>query len=303
MQKKSTLLKQSTRIKIAGYAFITPAILGFIMLTVIPLVFAVALSFRSWNGLQDITATKFVGLNNYKGVLTDPQFHNALKNTLIFTIGMVIGQSLLGFLLALALNSVNRGLGILRSIFFLPSILSMIAMSLLWRNVMYTPTYGAINLILKAFGIASQPFLQSADQAKGSIIAMTIWKFAGYYMILFIAGLKSISIDFYESAKIDGARKWHELWYITLPLIRPTMLLVLVMNAIGSFQVFGPVFMMTMGGPGRSTESVVTLMYKTVFGYNKFSYGTAMSMVLFFIILVITIIQMRLMKQGGLDEY
>lgn len=303
MQKTFKGLKQSTRIKIAGYLFIAPVTLGFLGLVVLPLLFAVAMSFRSWNGLQDILSTRFVGLENYRNIISDPVFFNATKNTVIFTIGMVLGQSFLGFLLALALNRVRKGLGILRSAFFLPSILSMIAMALLWRNIMYTPSYGAFNIVLKSLGMVSQPFLQSADQAKASIIVMTIWKFAGHYMILFIAGLKNISIDFYESSRIDGAGKFKQLWYITLPLIRPTILLVLVMNTIGSFQVFGPVFMMTMGGPGRATESIVTLMYNTAFGYSKFSYAAAMSMVLFFIIMIITLIQMRLMRSGGMQEY
>lgn len=296
-------MKQSTRIKIAGFLFISPVIIGFLGFVILPLIFAILLSFRDWNGLTNVFETTFVGLKNYKTLFTDPQFKNAMSNTIVFTIGMVLGQSTLGFLLALALNSVKKGLGILRSIFFLPSILSMIAMSLLWKNIIYAPSYGVFNVILKAFGLPSQPFLQSADQALWSIIVMTIWKFAGHYMILFIAGLKSIPTDFYESARIDGAKKWHELVYITLPLIKPTMLLVLVMNAIGSFQVFGPVFMMTMGGPGRATESVVTLMYNTAFGFGKFSYASSMSMILFFIILLVTLLQMRLMKKGGLEEY
>lgn len=287
----------------AGYLFITPVVVGFLLFVILPLVFAVAMSFRSWNGLQDVFATKFIGLNNYTKLFKDAQFQNAMYNTVYFTVGMVIGQSLLGFLLALALNGVKRGLGVLRSAFFLPSILSAIAMALLWKSVMFTPSYGAFNLALKAVGLPMQPFLQSAAQAKMSIITMTIWKYAGHYMILFIAGLKAIQTDYYESARIDGAKKLQEFWHITLPLIRPTMLLVLVMNAIGSFQVFGPVFLMTQGGPGRATESVVTLMYNTAFGYQKFSYAGAMSILLFFVIMAVTLLQMLLMKRGGMQEY
>lgn len=296
-------VKQALRIKLAGYLFITPAIIGFTLFVVIPLVFAVALSFRSWNGLQDIFSTRFVGLDNYIRLMTDGQFQNAMLNTIRFTIGMVLGQSALGLVLALALNRVTKGLGALRAIFFLPSILSLVAMSLLWRNIMYTPAYGAVNLLLKAVGLQTQPFLQSAAQARMCIIVMTIWKYAGHYMILFITGLKAIPADFYESARIDGARRRHEFVHITLPLIKPTILLVLVMNAIGSFQVFGPVFMMTQGGPGRATESVVTLMYNTAFGFQKFSYAGAMSMILFLVILLVTLLQLRLMKKGGLQEY
>jgi len=296
-------LKHTTKIKVAGYLFIAPVVIGFILMVIVPAAFSVALSFRSWNGLENVFETRFIGLDNYRWLITDSQFHNAMRNTVLFTIGMVLGQSALGFALALALNSVTRGLGILRSIFFLPSILSIIAMSLLWRNVMYTPTYGAFNIILRTLGLPGQPFLQSVDQALPSIILMTIWRFAGHYMILFIAGLKNISTDYYESARIDGAHKIHEFWYITMPLIRPTLLLVLIMNAIGSFQVFGPVFMMTMGGPGRATESIVTLMFNTAFGFGRFSYAAAMSVVLFFIIMLITLVQMRLMRKGGLQEY
>jgi multiple sugar transport system permease protein len=296
-------LNYRMKIRVAGYLFITPLVIGFSLFVILPLIFAVGVSFREWNGLQSLFSTKFVGFNNYAKLFSDPQFLNALLNTCKFVVGMVLGQSLLGLILALALNNVTRGLGLLRSLFFLPSILSAIAMSLLWKSVMYTPSYGAINLILKAFGFSSQPFLQSMDQAMSCIIWMTIWKYAGHYMILFITGLKNIQTDFYESARIDGANKFQEFLKITLPLLKPTILLVLVMNAIGSFQVFGPVFMMTMGGPGRATESVVTLMYNTAFSYSKFSYAVAMAMILFVIIMLITLLQMSLMREGGLEEY
>lgn len=292
-----------TRIRLAGYLFILPLVVGFTIFVILPACFAIWVSFRDWNGFQGIFETGFTGLSNYIKLFDDKEFLNALANTFKFVVGMVLGQSLLGLILALLLQNVRRGLGVLRSVFFLPSILSAVAMSLLWKNIMYAPDYGLINMFFKAVGLKGQPFLQSMSQAMACIIAMSIWKYAGHYMVLFITGLKGISSDYYESARIDGANPLQEFFGITLPLLKPTILLVLVMNAIGSFQVFGPIVMMTEGGPGRATESVATLMYNTAFAYGKFSYAVAMAMVLFVIIMAVTILQMNLMRNGGLKEY
>ena len=292
-----------TRIRLAGYLFILPLLVGFTIFVILPAVFAIWVSFRNWNGFQPIFDTVFTGLKNYNKLFKSKEFLNALSNTFQYVVGMVLGQSALGLGLALLLQNVKKGLGLLRGAFFLPSILSAVAMSLLWKSIMFAPDYGLINMLLKALGFPRQAFLGSMSQALTCIILMSIWKYAGHYMILFITGLKNIPNDYYDSARIDGANNWNLFTRITMPLLKPTILLVLVMNAIGSFQVFGPIVMMTEGGPGRATESIATLMYDTAFANGKFSYAISMAMVLFGIIMIVTFIQMYLMRNGGLKEY
>ena len=180
--------------------------------------------------------------------------------------------------------------------------LPITAMSLLW-GLMYQQRYGLFNQILGAAGLPSVAWLIDPAIALFSICLMVIWKGLGWYMVIFLAGLKAIPEDFYEASKVDGATGWQQFWYITLPLLRPTLLFVLVVTIIGSLQVFSPIFIMTQGGPANATNVVVYWVYITAFQFLRFGYATAMAVFLFLVIMVITAIQLRVFREGGLTSY
>jgi len=289
---------------IVGYSFAIPVLAGFLILIIGPMIFAFYLSVHKWGGLTPLSQASFVGLQQYtKLIFRDARFQNAFVNTLFFTVGAVVGQSGLGLLLALLLDRVKFMVGFYRAVFFMPVILSMAAMSLLWGEVLYSPSFGLFNEILRGLHLPTGGFILNRHQAMPSIIGMTVWKFGGYYMVIFLAGLQGIPQVYYEAANIDGASKWQQFLRITLPLLKPTILFVLVINTIGSLQVFTPVFLMTHGGPANATDVVVFYMYEAAFGFMKFSYAAAMATILFLVILGVSLLQIFVLRRGGMTAY
>jgi multiple sugar transport system permease protein len=223
-----------------------------------------------------------------------------------FTVGAIIGQLPLGLAMALVVHRATRAVGFMRLVFFMPVILPTVAIALLFSSVLYQPLWGLLN---QTFALLRVPaFIQSLlggptwlldpQTAMRSIITMQVWQWAGYYMIIYLAGLQSIPEEFYDAAKVDGAHTLQRFWYITLPLLRPTIALTVVVNIIGSMQVFTPVQIMTQGGPARATEVVVYLLFNTTFGYFKYSYGATLAFILFVVILVLSLLQLRLLRAG-----
>jgi ABC-type sugar transport system permease subunit len=266
---------------------------------VYPLLDGLRLSFT--NARLGRTQYVFVGLANYQRLLDDTRFHVSLWNTAFYTAASTLPILAVPLLLAIVLD---RGLPLrtlLRSAFFFPFTLSVVTVGLTWLWLL-DPVVGPFNYYLKALGIPVRSWLADPATAMWAIILTTVWWVTGYYLVIYLAGLQDIPRELYEAAAIDGAGGWRRFWAITLPLLRPVLLVVLVTHVIGSFQVFGQVFILTLGGPGDATRTVVQHLYETAF-QNFFHFGSASAMawVLFAIILGFSALQFRLLR--GHTEY
>lgn len=278
------------RTDILGYAFLAPNLIGFILFTLIPFVYALYISFFSWDGITD---KKFVGLKNYLGLLTDSGFTISFWNTLYYMALNVPITIVVGLILALAVNSINRCKTLFRTTLFLPNLVTLSSIVIVWQ-AFYHPTYSPFSMVLRKFGIENPPtWIADPQWAMPSIILMSIWLNAGYYMVLFLAALNNIPAHYYEAADIDGAGIWRKFWSVTLPMLSPTMFFVIIMAVINSFKVFDQVALLTQGGPGRSTNVLVYYIYQESFKYYRFGTASAMAYVLFALIFIVTVIQYR----------
>jgi len=278
---------------VAGYLFLLPALGGILVFILGPVVAAIALSFTKWDLL---TPAKFIGLSNYQELIQDPMFRKVMLNTLIFTGASVPLSLILSLGLALALNQKIKGIVVFRTIYFLPVVSSMVAVSLVWRWL-YNPNYGLLNYFLNLLHLPSVNWLFSTTWAMPAIILMSVWKGLGYNMVIFLAGLQGIPQMYYESAKIDGAGKFQAFKNITLPLLSPTTFFVLVISIISSFQVFDQIFVMTSGGPAHATEVIIYYIYHNAFQIFRMGYASALAFCLFIIIFALTLLQIRLSKR------
>lgn len=288
-----------------AYLFISPAV-AFLMVFVLgPIMFTFWLSFHEWNIIEPISQARFVGLEHYKYLFAgDTVFQRALRNTFTYTIWGVGINTVLGLILALLLNSPLRARVFWRTLFFLPIVTAPLALGILWAALL-NKNYGLINTLLSWFHIPPQPFLASPEQALPSIIAIAIYQYVGYYVIIYLAGLQGIPQEYYDAAAVDGANAWQTFWHITLPLLRPVLLFIVVSNTIGALQVFDIVFAATAGvsgetsggGPAGSTMVVVLHMYNTAFKFFRMGRASAMAVVLFTIIFLITLLQLRILRE------
>lgn len=280
---------------IAAYLFLLPNIAGFIVFTAGPVLASLVISLFSWNLLNPPV---WLGLGNYTSLFSDTDFLNSLKHTLQYTVGSVPLGMLLSLLLAVALNQKIRGIGIYRTIYFVPVVSSLVAVSLMWRW-MYNPTAGILNHLLNQvfdflhLSINPPDWLQSTTWAMPAIIIMSVWKGLGYNMVIYLAGLQGIPTSLYEAAEIDGASAISKFFKITLPLLTPTTFFVLIISLINSFQVFEQTYIMTRGGPARATVTTVYYIYQNGFQWYKMGYASAVAWVLFAIIMVLTLLQWR----------
>ncbi len=284
---------QSTRTlafrrNVTGYLFISPFILGFILWFLIPALIAVYLSVHKWNL---ISAPEFVGMDNVEQLFKDPLFPQALKATVLYTLISVPLGLMLSFGLAMLLNTQLPGIGIFRTIYYLPSIIPAVASAALWAW-MFNTEFGLINVIIRAFGGPKVPWLQSPDWALPAIIIISLWSVGGA-MIIFLAGLQGIPDIYYEAAEIDGAGPWTKLRHITLPLMSPVFFFNLVIGFISSFQVFIAGYLITDGGPVNSTLFLVLYIYRTAFRSLNMGYAAVMSWVLFFILMGLSFLVFR----------
>jgi len=278
------------KIGLWGYLFIAPWIIGFLVFTAGPMLVSLALSFTTYN----LAEVRYEGLHNYSFLtLKDPLFWKSLKNTAVY-VAVSVPLGLTGsLLLAMLLNVRLRGISILRTIYYLPSLTPAVASALLWMWVFH-PDIGILNYSLKAIGIDNPPgWLQSPTWAMPAMIIMSLWGIGGARMIIFLAGLQGISDHYYEAAKIDGANAWQRFVHITIPLITPVILFNLVLGVIGAFQVFTSAYVMTEGGPDNATLFYALYLYKNAFQFFKMGRASAMAWILFVILLVFTYIQFR----------
>ena len=270
-----------------GYMYLLPSIIFLCAFTVFPVFASFYISLTQWTLIKP---PEFIGLENYKNLFNDPTFYRTLWHTAYYTFGSVPLSIILSLLLAVAMNQKIKGITIFRSMYFLPVISTWVAVAIIWRWI-YNPQFGLLNAFLKIFGIPPQNWLGEPKLAMPSVIITSVWKGLGYNMILFLAGLQNISENYYEAAKIDGASKWAQFRYITIPLISPTTFFVLITSIISSFQVFGPIYTMTNGGPVGSTEVLIFYLFQNGFRWYKMGYASSIAWVLFLIIFIFTLIQ------------
>lgn len=294
--------RASFRRGLTGWLFAAPILIYFSIFVFGPILASLVMMFFDWNGFGPLTQAKWVGVGNVQELFRDQKFLGSFYNTFIYAIVVVTSGVVLGLLLALVLNEVTRFVGFIRATYYLPVMLPITAMSLLW-GLMFQTRYGFFNQILNWLGFAPVGWLINPNIAILSISLMVVWKGLGWYMVIFLAGLKAIPEEFYEAARVDGANGWQQFWRITLPLLRPTLLFVLVVTIIGSLQVFSPIFIMTQGGPANATNVVVYWVYITAFQFLRFGYATAQAVFLFLVIMVITMIQLRVFREGGLTSH
>lgn len=271
---------------IEGYLCIAPWLIGFVCLTLGPVIFSFIMSLAKWDM---INPPEMVGFANYANILTDDfRFRQSLKVTAIYAAVSVPLGMLCSLALAMLLNLRVRGMRIYRSIFYIPAILPGVAVAMVWLTV-FKPTGGVFNSILGVFHIAPIPWLTSTEWALPSFIIMSLWGVGGG-MIIYLAGLQSVPTQLYEAAEIDGAGSWGKFRNVTLPMISPTIFFNLIMGVIGSFQVFTSSFIMTQGGPAYATLFYVLYLYQKAFKYLQMGYACALAWILFAIILTLTLV-------------
>ena len=280
--------------RLVPYIFIAPNMIVFTAFVFVPILFAFYISLTEWSL---IGTPQFVGLGNYVEMLGDGQFWRALFNTLVYTIGTVPGSIALGLLVAIGLNRNMPGLALLRSLFFVPVIISLVAVALI-ASWMFNDTYGVINAALEALGFKGVPWLSSPVWAMPSLIITTLWIRIGFCMVIYLAALQSIPVELYQAAQVDGATGWRQFRHITWPLLGPTTFLLLILNVIYSLHVFDLIYVMTGGGPGSSTTVLVQYIYQVAFQESEMGYASAVGVVLYLMLLVFTVFQWRMTRQG-----
>jgi len=275
---------------------IVPILLLFLVLRIIPIFGTFYLSLHKWNLIKPYRP--FVGFENFSRIITDKNFHIALFNTTVFAIIVVSISVTLALLLALALEKKTRLGGLYEFAYFLPVVIPMVPVSIIWKW-MYDTTYGIINILFKAIGLSSVGWLTDPKIALSSIIIMSIWKVLGYYMVLFLVGLRNIPIQYYEAARIDGAVGWQLFKNITFPLLKRMTLYVCVIATIQNYNVFTQVYVMTTGSQSAPMAAVRVLVYEIYqngFRYFKMGYASAQVVVLFAIVMIISLIYFKVFK-------
>ena len=282
----------------AGWLFTAPALALIAGFFFVPVIGGLLLSLTDFDiyAIGDPSAARVVGLANYVQLLNQPLFWKALGNTFYFVAlgGPLSVLASLGAALLVSQRSV-RFPGLFRSIFFMPVVTTLVAVAIVWRYL-YHPQYGLVNAGLAWFHVPPVDWLGDPHWAMPAIIVMTVWKNFGYNMLIFIAGLQSVPDELYDAANVDGAGPVRQFFNVTLPMLRPTLLFVSVITMIGYFQLFAEPYVMTQGGPLRSTTSVVLLMYEEGFRWWRMGYAAAIAFVLFVVILLATMVQFRLQR-------
>ncbi|MFK4806793.1 carbohydrate ABC transporter permease [Microbacterium sp. ZW CA_36] len=284
-RRRSRLRLRNTLI---GWSFILPNFIGFGLLTLVPIVVLFYMSFTNWNVFG---TANWVGLDNYQRLIGDGSFRISVVNTLYYSALHIPLTILVSLGLALLLNNKLRGVAFFRTAAFFPYITSIVAIAVVW-NLLFSPEYGPINEFLRFIGIQNPPgWLTSPEWAMPAVVIVGTWRDMGYYMILFLAGLQTVPRELHEAARVDGANVWQRFVNVTLPCLRPTMFFVTVMLTINSFKIFDLILVMTDGGPGQSTLVMSQFIYRKGFEESQFGYASAASVALFFMCIIVTIVQ------------
>ena len=262
-------MSKSLRDSLVAYSFIAPNFIGFCIFTLVPMIFAIGLSFCNWDGVHPV---EFTGISNFVALLSDKTFKAAFVNTLVYAIGTVPLTLVCSLGLAMLLNQKVKFRNFFRTVSFFPYVASLVAVAAVW-NMIFSP---------------------SMDTAMITVILFSVWKNMGYYMVIYLAGLQGTNPELEEAAELDGASKWQIFWNVTLPQLKPTTFFVIIMLTIASFKVYDQMYMITQGGPGNATMTLVYYIYNVAFvNTPKYGYASAVSMVLFVLVLFVTIIQFK----------
>ena len=282
-----------TRTNRWGYIFIIPTLLVLLVFRFVPMIAAGVLSFTQYDLFSP---PSFYGFNNYIEIFSDYVFLQSLKASASYVAGSVIPVWGLSLLLGLLTTKVMRGSDIFRTVIFIPVVLAPVVVAVLWRFLYFEN--GMINTMLGSIGLPSVAWLTKPGMAMISVIHIGIWRATPYFMVIFTAGIQAIPQTYYEAGKIDGTNAWKEFWYITVPILKPIILLVVVMSVITALKVFAVPQLMTGGGPAGATEVLPLHIYKTGFEFFKMGKASAMSMILFLIMMVFSLIQIRLFSES-----
>jgi multiple sugar transport system permease protein len=293
-------MTKKTQETIVAYSFIAPNFLGFAVFTLIPLVFALVLSFLQWDGANPI---QFIGLKNFTRLAGDAVFWRALGNTVVYTAGVVPLTLACSLFLAILLNQKLRGRNFFRTVSFFPYVASLVAVAAVW-NFMFSPTLGPINNFLSAaFDIPFEKLPRwAADRnwAIPTVVFFSVWKNMGYYMVIYLAGLQGVNAELYEAADLDGVNTWQKFCHVTVPQLAPTTFFILMMLIISSFKVYDIFINIFAGGDNQLTNTTRVLVYQiynTAFRSLEFGYASAIAMILFVLVVGITLIQFRFEKR------
>lgn len=283
---------------LAGYLFIAPQLLGSIVFVFVPLGLVGWYSLHEWNVLAD--SFEFTGGANYEQLASDPKLRQVLAATGIFSAGLVALNLSLALLLAVLLNQRLRGTIFFRTVFFSPVVVSLVAWTIVWGFLLQDN--GGINGVLGITGVDGPNWLRGEATAMVSVIVVQVVKNVGLNMVLFLAALQGVPANLYEASTMDGASAWRQFRSITVPMISPTILLTSIITVVGSLQVFAQIAVLTQGGPGTSTTVLVYYLYQQAFQFHHFGYGATLSVLLFAIVLVLTVLQWRMRKKWVFHE-
>lgn len=281
-----------------AWAFLAVPVLFYVVIRFYPTANAMLISFQNWNLLGERT---WAGFDNYRKLLADPVFWKVFKNTFVYLLLGTPISLVLSFVIAWQLDKLRFMHGFMRMLYFLPFMTSAVAMAWVWRWFYQGVPIGLFNNFLAAMGIGQIPFLRSTTWALPAVLAPAVWAGLGFQIIIFMAGLRAIPQSYYEAARIDGVSGWTILWQITLPLLRPTIIFIVVFSSIGFLRIFDHVFNMTMqdpGGPLNSTKPLVLMIYDTAFNGFDMGYAAAQTVVLFLILLAVSLLQLRLLRSS-----
>lgn len=293
--KKRARMSLHTRNTLIGLSFIAPNFIGFFIFIFLPVIFSIVLSVMEWDGF---TAMKFVGLDNFRQILSDKYFVQALGRTLTYTVFTVVFTTVIALALSVLLNKKIRGRGFFRSSIFFPYVASIVAVGAVWRMLLMKD-FGPVNEFLRFIGVENPPgWFSSTKYALAGVIIVSIWKNVGYYMVVYLAALQDVPVEMREASSIDGASGLQHFWRITFPMLGPSHFFVVLMCTINSFKAFDLIYVLTEGGPGQSTTLVVNYIYDNGFGLlQRYGISSAAAMVLFVIVAIITIIQFRVERK------
>jgi multiple sugar transport system permease protein/raffinose/stachyose/melibiose transport system permease protein len=280
--------------------FILPAFVFYTAFVIVPTFSSSYYSLTSWDGIS--SEIRFIGLENFREIWESSRVHNALYNTLFLAVVLVLLENIVALGLAVLVDQVRWLRNLFRSIFYLPVLMSGVVMGFIWV-ILLSYNFGVVNQLLDLLGLShwKRDWLGDPDFAMLSIIVATVWKSAGYYMVIYLAGLQGISQELLEAASIDGAGRWQRFRHVTFPLLAGAMTVCIILSMINALKIFDQIAVMTDGGPGFETETLTYIIYKVAFGELRQGFGTALGIVLFLIILIISIIQIKVLRRREVE--
>ena len=297
-ESTNVLIKRLARrfSKLSPYLWVLPAITVYGIFKLYPLVSGLQMSLLRWDGIED---PKYIGLRNFEKILSDPMTGTVLMNNVHYAVGTVVGKIVLSLFLAILLHQALKGRTFYRTSLFMPVVMSFVVVGVLW-SWLFNPQFGLINSFLRGLGLEFlvQDWLGDAAVALNSLILVDIWKWYGFHMVIFLAGLQSIPDELYEAARIDGASVWQQFRHVTLPMLQPVMIVNVTISVMGAFNVFDIPFIMTAGGPANATNVMALHIYIRGFKFYRFGFSAALSYVLLVIVTLVAAIQLKLMTSG-----